>query len=140
MGKMEYVILTKEDALGYLALHGYEDVDNFPYVSYKKGTGDGSWEKVAYENYWAPKEKNLCCYKFEKQSALLKKCFFCGTGIHDTVSWVLEEDDENLQSLLRGMDVNKIYKGKGRMKEFELTDEPMMPLFSEEPIFKSTWK
>ena len=67
-------------------------------------------------------------------SALLKKCFFCGTGIHDTVSWVLEDDDENLQSLLRGMDVNKIYKGKGRMKEFELTDEPMMPLFSEEPM------
>lgn len=88
-------------AAEYLISRGYSGVRPGPWdpktaVSFKGGTGDGSWEReVADSNSWDPAGKNVCCYKWEEENPDAKYCGMCATGINDQKTYVREKPEEN---------------------------------------------
>ncbi len=102
-------------AKDYLRAHHYGVVvdDSFEQrISFRRGTGDGSWEKkVAASNHWVREELGDCCMqsmanfreglrRMDKtlddalQYGMPASCTKCGKGSGGMVSWRKERDLE----------------------------------------------
>lgn len=66
---------------------------NNPVLTYRKNSGNGSWEGtleepgVAAQNSWVRKESGGCCIPQEKSHPKSNYCGVCGTGVNGNVTW-----------------------------------------------------
>ena len=93
--------LTTENAEG----------SQFP-VTYRDGTGNGSWEGdfdtpgVAYQNEWMRKEKTTCCFENEALLTDPNYCGDCGGGIKVNVSWCRSNDIKDKDYIEKGEEID----------------------------------
>ncbi len=101
----------------FLRENGYQlTIENaegseFP-VTYRDGTGNGSWEGdfdnlgVAYQNGWMRKEKGNCCIETEMIYSDPNYCADCGGGIKRNVSWCRGDDVKDKNHIEQGEEIN----------------------------------
>ena len=68
---------------GYEVMHCTQEKNGFARLVYCSGTGDGSFEKTAFERGWQRMENGACCAQYERTKA--NCCGHCGAGVNGQV-------------------------------------------------------